>query len=107
MYFITNDITIFKAPATEPQGDENTIVVDEAFSEWDSWDKPAVHQQQQQQRQTSTSSKQPVEEPEPEPDYFSDLGLAPTIRKQKKVRSYLVLLFHFILFFAMRWILMT
>ena len=94
-YFIINNITIFKAPATEPQGDENTIVVDEAFSEWDSWDKPAVHQQQQQH--TSTSSKQPVEEPEPEPDYFSDLGLAPTIRKQKKVRSYLVLIFLFML----------
>ena len=68
-------------------GDENPVVVEEAFSEWDSWDKSPVQQQQQQQQQrrTSNPSKQTVEEPEPEPDYFSDLGLAPTIRKQKKV----------------------
>lgn len=63
------------------------------FSEWDSWDKvasvqhanPSGDSHANSRRNWSSSTEPANAEPPPEPDYFSDLGLAPTIRKQKKV----------------------
>jgi len=54
---------------------------DDVFTDWDAWGtgskpQPPMH----------LSSQGSIPEgDEPEPDYFSDLGLAPTIQKQKKV----------------------
>lgn len=68
-------------------------VEDESFAAWDSWDANNPAQVMSNSQSASSASHQssrqmnaePVE-PEPEPDYFSDLGLAPTIKKQKKVQ---------------------
>lgn len=70
--------------------------VDEGFTEWDNWDKPSPAPQHLPQPTQQWPTAQPISsrpaapepaEPEPEPDYFSDLGLAPTIKKQKKVNT--------------------
>lgn len=78
---------------------------EDAFVEWDNWDKssaprpPTSQEAKQSQPLYSPSySKQPptVEpEPEPEPDYFSDLGLAPTIQKSKKVSCCIIVYMEF------------
>ncbi|XP_067928044.1 receptor-binding cancer antigen expressed on SiSo cells-like [Watersipora subatra] len=73
---------------SQEQLQDSPIVEDlpeEGYSEWDTWDKPVASVPNSDSQPQNVSSKQPVVEPEPEPDYFSDLGLAPTIQKQKKV----------------------
>ncbi|KAF6031290.1 hypothetical protein EB796_010413 [Bugula neritina] len=77
----------------DPDGyNELEAETEEVFTDWDNWDKPAApHVSQeskfsQEPKQHSRYGSRPSQEPdpEPEPDYFSDLGLAPTIKKQKK-----------------------
>lgn len=78
----------------DPDGyNELEAETEEVFTDWDNWDKPAApHVSQeskfsQEPKQHSRYGSRPSQEPdpEPEPDYFSDLGLAPTIKKQKKI----------------------
>ena len=81
-----------------PEPAEDSEPDDAVFGEWDSWEnvpssqpQPALSVQNKAQHNSvqhnSFPSRQaaPEPEPEPEPDYFSDLGLAPTTKKQKKV----------------------
>lgn len=73
-----------------PEVEQESEPEEGVFGEWDSWEnvppaQPTAPLNSVPRNNYPSRQAVPEPEPEPEPDYFSDLGLAPTIKKSKKV----------------------
>jgi len=86
MHTKMSDVTLGETLTSLPSNDVQ-------MTSWDSWDdegegggmNATTKMQQLQQQHWHANKKQPPLEPEPETDYFQELNLEPSIRKQQKI----------------------